>query len=186
MKIFSLITLVILIVALYSSSAQDDKKNNENFMEVQMLINRGLDDNFNQINEKSRDLTQIQKMFIYDDKKVTAGLPFVLNLFLGYGIGSWVQGHTVGGLIGTIGNLGGIIILVTAGGDESTASMGAILYLGTWLIDCILPFTYASSYNKQLNKSLGLSYISGLEIKPKLDLANNNHVIPGMAFQLNF
>lgn len=184
MKFFCVI-LVIITALNFSNTSAQDKQNSERFMEVQMLINSDLDDNYKLIKEKSGDLTVTQKMFIYDDKQKSAGLPFVLNFLVGYGIGSWVQGHTAGGLIGTIGGVGGLILLFSSD-DISTASIGAIIYLGSWLIDCILPFTYSASYNKKLKYALGISGTTSLEIQPKINVTQNGNVAPGLIFSFGF
>ena len=184
MKFFCII-LVFISALNFSISLSQDKQNSERFMEVQMLINSDLDDNYKLIKEKSTELTPTQKMFIYDDKKISAGLPFVLNLLVGYGIGSWVQGHTAGGLIGTVGNIGGMILIFTAE-NESTAMIGVVLLLGTWLIDCILPFTYSSAYNKKLRYALGITGTVSLDIQPKVNMTHNGNVAPGVTFSASF
>jgi hypothetical protein len=185
----SLIFVFLFIIAgfiLNAQTSEEKKPNEQSFMEVQMLINQDLDDNYQIISKKSQDLSQVQRMFIYDDKKVSGGLPFVLNLLLGFGIGSWVQGHTAGGLIGTIGNLTGIIMIASDESGGSTATIGSVIFLSTWVIDCILPWTYSSSYNRKLKNALGVNSVSSINLAPTLNMAQDGSFYPGLGLSIAF
>jgi hypothetical protein len=188
MKLFYVILLAfVLSIPVYSQTTDEKKPSEQSFMEVQMLINQDLDDNYQLINQKSQDLTQVQRMFIYDDKKVSGGLPFVLNFFLCFGIGSWVQGHTAGGLIGTIGNLTGLILIASDdSGGSSTATIGSVIFLSTWIVDCILPWTYSSSYNRKLKSALGINAVSSIDLAPTLNMAQDGTIYPGIGLSVAF
>jgi len=187
MKLFFIIVIILTTsVMSYSQDANDKKNNDQSFMEVQMLINQDLDDNYQLISKKSQDLTDLQRMFIYQESKVSGGLPFVLNLFLGFGIGSWVQGHTAGGLIGSIGNLTGLIMIASDESGGSTATIGSVIFLSTWIVDCILPWTYSSSYNRKLKNALGVNSVSSINLAPTLNMAQDGSLYPGLGLSIAF
>jgi hypothetical protein len=82
---------------------------------------------------------------------------FLLNFLVGVGIGSYAQGDIVGGVIGTVGEVGGIAMLCSGfvfaprdsyGGIQSNAGTdvlmigGAIILIGTRIFELVRPWTY--------------------------------------------
>ena len=84
---------------------------------------------------------------------------FLINLWLGLGIGSYAQGDVLGGTIGLVGEIGGLalffggaIIHSTANNGTSTPSYdvltaamiigGAALFLGARIFECIRPWFF--------------------------------------------
>lgn len=138
------------------------------------LINKKLDDStVATIQQYSVNLTDAQKLSIYESKKSNAFLPFALNLLLGCGIGSYVQGDTLGGTISLCADIGGYALAVggylksasdAASGkkDADSAAGAAVGYLvagysvivANKIFTCIRPFTYAGSYNSKLSNAL--------------------------------
>ena len=104
----------------------------------------------------------------YEIQKVDPWGPFVINLLLGAGIGSFVQGDTTGGLIVLGGEVVGIGLVIAgatsdpysgSGGDGGSgliivgvAALGVARILGL-----IFPFTYANAANEKLRMDLGIS-----------------------------
>ncbi len=135
-----------------------------------------------QIQQFSAGLTDAQKLTLYESKKQSATLPFVLNLLLGCGIGSYVQGDTLGGTISLCADLGGYGLAVGGylksaydvanGGDTTAAATAAASYmiagysivLANKIFTCIRPFFYASGYNQRLSNALygGVSSVAML------------------------
>ncbi|WP_210376511.1 P13 family porin [Borreliella garinii] len=121
----------------------------------------------------------------YDkDKKNPIG-PFLLNLFLPFGIGSFLQGNYIGGgsvlgfnLLGAI--LLGTGIILNINETKLTGSLligvGASMLITSYITSLIIPFTFANWYNEDLKKRLS-EELAGLE--PNIDLG-----ISG--FQLSF
>jgi hypothetical protein len=84
---------------------------------------------------------------------------FFVNLFPGFGIGSYIQGDLVGGIIGTVGEsigagvlAGGIIIAggfdISSGGPGPIMTIaGGALFIGTKIFSLIKPFTYSNKLN---------------------------------------
>jgi hypothetical protein len=112
----------------------------------------------------------------FADRKVTRAVDdkwpaFILNLVLGAGIGSFVQGDTLGGVVGLCGEVGGVVLLVVGiipeekqvyrqgyyGGYYNTtefsypnigfAYVGLGVLLGTRIFELVRPFTYANSFS---------------------------------------
>ncbi|WP_215538281.1 P13 family porin, partial [Borreliella bavariensis] len=127
----------------------------------------------------------------YESQKATVLAPFLLNLFLSLGIGSFVQGAYIGGgaVLGTQ-VLGGILVL-TGYIFESNANVppgrisivgstligiGSLAITASYITSLIIPFTFANRYNANLRKKLGIS-LAGFE--PNFDIGTNG-------FQLSF
>ncbi|MDR0557107.1 MAG: P13 family porin [Treponema sp.] len=98
---------------------------------------------------------------------------FALNVLFGFGIGSYAQGDILGGVIGTVGEVGGICLFCVpyvrfAVSDvqltESEAKgmllmmMGGFaVLLGTRIFEFIRPFTFASKM-EELNVAMAPSF----------------------------
>ncbi len=178
------VLVLLLLILVGDTYVLAQNKSNNDFVNTQKLIDDDLDDNFNRIKALTANLSTAEKLFIYNDYEKTKTLPFILNFVAGLGIGSWVQGHTTGGLIGTIGQLTGYALLLSK--EESTKTIGAVVFLSTWITDLILPFTYANSYNKKLKNALKFSSISSIKIVPTINVTTNNIVYPGAAISVQF
>lgn len=77
------------------------------------------------IQNYSANLTESQKYFLYENNKSNAMIPAAVNLLLGAGIGSYIQGDKVGGTISLLADLAGygmylIGYVNTAIADDST------------------------------------------------------------------
>ncbi|WP_210381909.1 P13 family porin [Borreliella garinii] len=121
----------------------------------------------------------------YDkDKKNPIG-PFLLNLFLPFGIGSFVQGDYIGGgsvlgfnLLGVI--LCGTGIILNTRETQLTGSIligvGASMILTSYVTSLIIPFTFANRYNENLKKRLSAELVG---FEPNFDIGTSG-------FQLSF
>ena len=140
----------------------------------------------------------------YEYKKKTTGWPFLLNFFVGFGIGSYVQGDLKGGTVGLIGDLMGVTFMFfhVAFNDysndpylyENTYQDYTSLILGTAILSCsrifqwIAPFVHANNYNKDLRKKLGITKSQySLSINPIFVPARDGEGIdPGIGVQLTY
>lgn len=108
----------------------------------------------------------------YEIEKVDPWGPFVLNFLLNFGIGSFVQGDTTGGLIVAGGQVIGIgMVVVDLGRKQEVDAYGfavpntptALTWVGIGLASAasiagyIFPFTYANEANEKLRRDLGIS-----------------------------
>ena len=97
----------------------------------------------------------------YEASKADPWGPFVLNLLLGFGVGSFVQGDTTGGLM-LVGAEAIGIGLVLAGGVNFFGERQALVYGGfllsgvARLAGIAFPFTYANAFNQKLRRDLGI------------------------------
>jgi len=178
--------LVLGLVIVLSSCMliSQDKKSDDDFLNVQVLINQDLDGNFKLIQSKADKLSSSQRLYIYEDKSKSGTLPFILNLLLGFGIGSWVQGDLTGGLIGTIGGVTGVGMMLVE--DTSIQNIGAGILLASWVTDLILPWTFASSYNSTLKNALRMSELSDIRFVPSINIAKNNLIYPTANLRIQF
>jgi hypothetical protein len=111
---------------------------------------------------------------IYDEYEKNAGVPFACNLFLGLGIGSFIQGDRVGGLTALSGELIGFGSMLLGSTMTETVydyyydeystelspagagfmTFGLVLFLSTRIYELIRPFSFENDYNKTLKRSL--------------------------------
>ncbi len=184
MKNYIFVLTLILVFNISFVYAQDttELKNQEY---IRLLIEDDLDLYYDLINEKSQDLSQNQKFFIYNECKKSPLFPSALNLFLGFGIGSWTQGDIDGGAIGTLGNIGGLL-LYSLSKEKNYRELGLNIFISFWLIDWIVPFSYSNKYNKKLRSALRISRIVSLHITPNINFTQTGNAAPGIMFKVNF
>ncbi|WP_151060760.1 P13 family porin [Borreliella turdi] len=112
----------------------------------------------------------------YDENKKNPIGPFLLNLFLPFGIGSFVQEDYIGGGSVLGFNLLGIILLgtgmiINAHETKLTGSLligiGTSIAVASYVTSFIIPFTFANWYNENLKKKLS-SELVGFE--PNFDI----------------
>ena len=184
MKRITAIGLMLIVLAGLLPLFAEEELNLEVASTVNFLIKQGLEENLVPITRLSSKLSMTQKRAIYRRHKVGAGIPFAINLCVGAGIGSFVQGDIDGGLFALVGDvlsisamLGGYAIFVdntkdklTPGGSRSALndlSAGQSLGLGLMagggigllifrIYELIQPLTFAEKRNNNLQDALGL------------------------------
>ena len=127
---------------------------------------------FTQQQEDQQQQPRADAFMQYEALKKDPWGPAALNFFLGFGIGSFVQGETTTGLIlvgGSVVGVGLVIVgAVTAAdavksGDVSGGSGGVMMIAGYGLLvasqiyGAIAPFIHANSFNEKLRRDLGIS-----------------------------
>ena len=145
------------------------------YKDVNGLISRGLSEqNIQMIKELSPQLTQSQKNSIYTWKRVSPITGAAMNLFLGFGSGSSMQGDKLHGTIFMIGDVicTGLIVfdLIKHSGEEfnhslyggdkpgemTLAIIGLVGAAGLRVWQTIQPIVYARQYNAKLRDALGM------------------------------
>ena len=145
------------------------------YKDVNGLISRGLtEQNIQMIKELSPQLTQSQKNSIYTWKRVSPITGAAMNLFLGFGSGSSMQGDKLHGTIFMIGDVicTGLIVfdLIKHSGEEfnhslyggdkpgemTLAIIGLVGAAGLRVWQTIQPIVYARQYNAKLRDALGM------------------------------
>jgi len=113
----------------------------------------------------------------------TMWLAFALNLALGFGIGSFVQGDIDGGLISVLGTVGGYALIIvgsmrmSAGlyddgyygdnyyygdgygtmADAGLLIAGALVLIGTKIFEALRPFAYVDSFSVAFNPGIDVN-----------------------------
>lgn len=149
----------------------------------------------------SENFTFEERMMIYEDNKKEATGPFFLNLFLGFGIGSFTQGDKLNGARQLGLSLGGIAVdvigyalvfsaasQVNNGNDNipgqfypgvMLCAAGTCMLIGSTVVGCVKPWTYANKYNNELKTALRVNNASWMSAKPQfapvIDPINNNY-----------
>lgn len=150
------------------------------------LIDEDPVDNEDRIRRSATGLSDSQRTNLYMASEVSAGGPFALNLLLGAGIGSFVQGDTTGGLIGLGGELTGLA-LILAGEDSAPVTIGAILFVGTRIFELVRPWTYASSHNAALRRALLASEDGpSFQLSPTVVADSRGKYEPAMGMSLSW
>nr|AAR14925.1 outer membrane protein P13 [Borreliella burgdorferi] len=141
-----------------------------------------------------------EKLLAYETSKKDRIVPFLLNLFLGFGIGSFAQGDILGGFLILGFDAVGIGLILTGAYLDIKALdknapkaafkwtwgkgmmlAGAVTMAVTRLTEIIIAFTFANSYNRKLKNSLNIAF-GGFE--PSFDI--NMGQTSALGFELSF
>ena len=137
--------------------------------QIDRLVQEGLDANFDEIRAASGSLSLDQRLRLYFRHETNPKLPIAVNLFAGFGIGSFVQGDSVGGWVGLtadsvalVATGAGIILNVT---DTSSSdwprglglfSAGLVTLSVYRVFQLIRPARYSRRHNELLRHALGV------------------------------
>jgi len=168
MKKFFCMTLILLCTA--SVAFADESK----VATISGMIKSNLFKNQDQIKALSEDLNTTEKMALYDRYKKDQWGPFALNLLLGAGIGSFIEGDNTGGLIALVADLSGWAALimpevVSLYSDTKylLEAVGYVVIIGSRIFEIVRPFWYTAKYNSTLQDSL--NYLKGLSLIPHFE-----------------
>jgi len=151
--------------------------------QVSDLIQENLFRNAEEIEGISGTLTDMERFALFNQYEKNARLPFVLNLTIGFGLGSFIQGDTAGAVVALIGDalgaslpiLGYACLMQNYYGYWSFSGGYELIYAGyaiiviTRIFESIRPFTFARRYNTVLRKSLQYGKGPGLSLIPSSD-----------------
>lgn len=140
-----------------------------------------------------------------EPKKAT--LPVLLNILPGLGLGSFIQGDPLGGLVGLGGEVAGIgmagyglvfgyanllgaIFTGMVGGDTSDSAKGMelavyvgigglVVWVGTKVFEIARPIVYARRFNQEHS-------LAALAFAPTLVADEKGLIEPGLVLQLSF
>ena len=174
-KFFILLVLMIISVSVFADDA--------NYLAVQKSLESNNPD-FNLVKDYSLNLSLSEKLQLVEVNKIDTTLPFLLNTFVGFGVGSFVQGDNLTGGISLGIDLaaGGLLFMATTiqkamihnikmdiahggtGNHDGIKSqrnaantfylIGGIALLGNRIYQAIRPFNYAKSKNNKLNDAV--------------------------------
>jgi hypothetical protein len=165
---------------------------------ISLLIDSDLSSNYDTISMESENLSDYEKMSLYSMHENSPTVPFVVNLLVGAGIGSFIQGDTKGGFTALITDVVGIGLYVTGFASAYSAAtvdgevsdsgaalmaLGSAALLGARIYECIRPFSYSKQYNKQLHSALqGKAEVF---VTPVITAVNNEMAL-GMVGKVSF
>ncbi|WKC57630.1 P13 family porin [Borrelia sp. P9F1] len=154
--------------------------------------------------EKAAGGDSVSKLLVYETSKKDPLIPFFLNLFLGFGIGSFAQGDILGGLsilgfdaLGAgllaygVYSVGGVSKLEEGSEKEwpvlgiSLIALGGVTLAITRLVEIILPFTHASSYNAKLKQNL-VAALGGFQPSLGVAMSESNMLGLGVSFTKSY
>ena len=211
-----LLMIVLVCVCAFTSvfgedvQAEENSVTIDNSVETMLVITDLIDDdlsaNKSLIMDNAKLLSDVQRNDLFESKKNSAVGPFCLNLFVGFGIGSFVQGDMLAGGIGAgldvagitflglginkilkgnyyeDGYFGGAYVVNQLVGENNVkngiimVSVGGVVYLGSKIFQSIRPWTYANSFNDELKNALGV-YAINFDVMPTFNIASNSPAV---------
>jgi hypothetical protein len=140
------------------------------------------------IQEKSAFLTLTEKLFLHNTYEKSAGIPAVANMLTGLGLGSFLQGDTVSGVIQLSGVALGAVSLFIAFIPGPYARVAVATGMAScslsWLYGCVSPFVFKHSYNRTLKRALHYDNNVTFQIAPAIDADGNGSVSSLVSFKL--
>jgi len=154
---------------------------------VQQLIKDGVKKNKDEIQQNSIYLTPTEKKSLYDkNRKKGAGGLATLDFFIGFGIGSYIQGDLFFGITQSIMDVVGHSMFWGGIGEleEDMIATGLTILGVSRVMSWIFPFVHQGSYNRKLESALNGNAIS-YSIDP-LILPKDGKTAVGLAFNLSY
>lgn len=155
-KIISLFVIIFLLFATVPCKSFAEENKISSF-EIMQLIDLGLEDNYQKISSLSQGLSDSEKIMIFSQKKKDPTVPFIVNLLIGLGIGSFIAGDTNAGWTELIGELSGAVLIGIGSSSRDLsiiASLGALDIMIFRIGGLIRPFTFSGEYNSKLQLAL--------------------------------
>jgi hypothetical protein len=145
--------------------------------EISDLIREDLFRNAGKIEETSGTLTEMERFTLYSHFEKDSRLPFVMNLAIGVGLGSFIQGDTAGAVIALAGDVVGVALPLLGYACLMQDYYGywdfpygyELMYAGYAVIGITRIFESIRPYNTTLRKSLRYSDGPSLSLIPSLN-----------------
>jgi len=166
-------------VVIINSTEQKEK--------IQALIKKSLKKNKDEIQRESIHLSLADREALYGRNKKKGAFGWaMLDLSVGFGLGSYIQGDIGFGVTQTILDGIGYSMLFIGMSDEEVKPLilGAAVLIPSRVMSLIFPFTFQASYNKKLRGALNIDKLS-YSIDPLIIPTNGTPAI-GMAFNLRY
>ena len=151
------------------------------YVEADHLLTEGFDAYKDRIAELMLYLTDEQKWALYERHSKSAGGYIALNLFCGFGIGSFVQGDVGRGVAQLATHVGGLTFLIAGTAvavpaiisDSPSAAVGISMMMGGFasiatgtIIGCVSPGRYSRIHNNALRDLLDLPQTMSVAVAP--------------------
>lgn len=160
------------------------------YVEADKLLTEGFDTYKYRISELMLYLTDEQKMDLYERHSKSAGGYIAMNIFCGFGIGSFVQGDIGKGVVQLATHVGGLTftiagaaIAVPAIVADSSAAAAGILMMASGLacfatgtiIGCVSPLKYSRTHNDTLRELLNLPQTVSVAVAPIINPVSDQY-----------
>ncbi|NLK62168.1 MAG: hypothetical protein GX287_01830 [Fusobacteria bacterium] len=185
---------IIVIVTVFITMSVFCKTNYcSSFEEVEFLIKQNLENNIFLISEKSIELTPEEKFILVTENQKGGTIGFGLNVFVGFGLGSFLQGDINCGILLAAGEIAGLLM----DKKDDIIRIGPYFILVLRLFSGIRPYYYANKHNNKLYMSLYSSDMKVLDKDISINLLpeiremnfnsiNNNNVSYGLKLSINY
>jgi hypothetical protein len=170
----------------YVSRYEEDSL--QTLVDISLLISDDMEAHGPVIRSLATHLSHRQRARLYAAHSVSGGGAFALNLFVGFGVGSYVQGNIGGGVFGTLSQAVGAALYLSYAGSSRTdteALLGAGLFVVGRLYDLIAPWAYAAGKNQELLRNLGGLKLS-VNASQRYDLGAMPMVYPNVGIAMSF
>lgn len=181
------------------------------YFDTAILIEEGLQENLLAIQKNSKELNSMQKMELIREFKEDFTVPLILNLFVPFGVGSFYQGDTAGGVICLVGDLTAVGLYVAGfvnyytklsqyDSDSESVDMDDVMVnsmilfissglvgLATGIFRIVRPITYAEKYNNDLFMALGRrGNRYSMKVIPGIDLTSSGNIAPSVSMVFSY
>lgn len=193
-KLFTLTFLLLVSTAIFSFESNDENGYKiVNILDNKMFLSNNIT---NEINSLSGELSLSDNLQIYNTYKKDAASPFIINLFLGFGAGSFYQGDVAGGIVGLVGELAcyGSLIYINLDAISRNPNLSfeefalaniiiPITVIGIRLFEVIRPFFYSNEYNNKLRRALTPKHKLSAVLAPTVN-NDNMGIMLGASIQI--
>lgn len=202
--------IFLLIGICFSVEIFADNNFSDIYFNTEMLIDQGLYKNMLSIENNSKELNSMQKMELIREFKEDFTVPLILNIVFPFGIGSFYQGDTTGGVIALIGDITSISLYAVGfvnyysnlnrynsytenpsvydmfGDSIILFASSAIIGLATGIFKIVRPINYTKKYNNDLFRILGSSSQYSMKVVPGLDLTSSGKMASSLSLVLSY
>ena len=160
----------ILLVLVLSLSVFCFAENSEAYYKVDLLLRGGLKNNTQEIKKAAAGLTPAERLELYEQHKMQPWIGAIVNIFVPFGVGNYIQGDNFGGTVTLVGDIAGIVMVNSGAnvfvGDirsHNARNNGASMMAGgvtvitfSTIYSWFRVFTYPNEYNSKLVKALNV------------------------------
>ncbi len=114
-----LVGMLMIAGVVFCEETVEEKTKDDVKPQIEFFINQDLKKNKNTISELSLQLPAVDKMNLYNSYKKDALSPFLWNTLVGFGVGSYLDGDLLGGIVGSCLDGLGIVVGIWAWIDYS-------------------------------------------------------------------
>jgi len=170
-----ILVLLIIVWSNFGVNAQENlqltpEQEKEKASKIQNLLEEnGLIGNEFIIQNECKGLSYQTKLMLFDKYQKSSTSPFLLNLILNLGIGSFIQGDTKVGIMIFACQAIGMTAILADQGRQSDYVAGAVVMVGIGTVyGWIAPFIYTKKYNNHLEQAFTLASAEDMKIQPYL------------------